>query len=101
LVEHYSGVIFWTRSLTALGRFRHPGAMPKPSFELDPREVEDFIHPLPARQQRVYRPAVRGLCPRSFRQDRRAHGAIPRGSAAVLSEADTLAAELTAAASGR
>jgi hypothetical protein len=24
--------------------------MPKPSFELDPREVEDFIRPLPARQ---------------------------------------------------
>jgi hypothetical protein len=35
--------------------------MHKPSFELDPREVENFIRPLPARQQLVYRLAVRGL----------------------------------------
>jgi hypothetical protein len=39
--------------------------MIKIQFELDPREVEEFIRPLPARQQLVYRLAVRGLCSRS------------------------------------
>jgi hypothetical protein len=38
--------------------------MIKFQFELDPREVEEFILPLPARQQLVYRLAVRGLCSR-------------------------------------
>ena len=33
-------------------------------FELDPREVAAFIRPLPARQQLVYRLALRVMCPR-------------------------------------
>jgi len=32
-------------------------------FELGPREVEEFIRPLPARQQFVYRLAVVCACP--------------------------------------
>jgi hypothetical protein len=43
----------------------HHAAMSKPNFELDPREVEDFIRPLPARQyhQRI------GALPEQFRKD--------------------------------
>jgi hypothetical protein len=80
----------------------HPGAMPKPTFELDPREVEDFIRPLPPRQQLVYRLAIRGLCARSrgnrafmARTDAlvaQFHKELP----AVLREADALSAELKA-----
>jgi hypothetical protein len=85
----------------------NPGAMPKPSFELDPREVEEFIRPLPARQQLVYRLAVRGLCARC-RGDRqfcqRTDALVERyrkDLAAALEEAAKLAAELTASAAGR
>jgi hypothetical protein len=78
-----------------------------PSFELDPREVENFIRPLPARQQLIYRLAVRGLCPRCrgdrvFRQ--RTDALVERfrkDLPAALNEADKLSAELTASVSGR
>jgi hypothetical protein len=81
--------------------------MPKPTFELDPREVENFIRPLPARQQLVYRLAIRGLCPRCrgdrvFRQ--RTDALVERfrkDLPALLKEADKLSAELTASVSGR
>jgi hypothetical protein len=81
--------------------------MPKPSFELDPREVEDFIRPLPARQQLVYRLAVRGLCSRC-RGDRtftaRTDALIEqyrKDLPAVLNEAARLGEELAAAVAGR
>jgi len=76
-------------------------------FELDPREVEEFIRPLPARQQLVYRLAVRGLCARcrGDRQFRRRTDALTeqfrKELSAVLKEADQLAAELTASVSGK
>jgi hypothetical protein len=78
-----------------------------PSFELDPREVEDFIRPLSARQQLVYRLAVRGLCPRCrgdrvFRQ--RTDALVERfrkDLPVVLRDANKLADELTAAVAGR
>jgi hypothetical protein len=81
--------------------------MLKPSFELDPREVEEFVRPLPARQQLVYRLAVRGLCARcrgdrTFRQ--RTDALIERfrkDLPALLSEANKLDEELTAAVAGR
>jgi hypothetical protein len=81
--------------------------MPKPSFELDPREVEDFIRPLPARQQLVYRLAVRGLCERcrgdrTFRQ--RTDALIEqfrKDLPTVLREAKKLGEELAASATGR
>jgi hypothetical protein len=38
--------------------------MPKPSFELDPREIEEFVRPLPARQRLVFRLATLRPCPR-------------------------------------
>ncbi len=77
--------------------------MPKPTFELDPREVENFIWPLPARQQLVYRLAVRGLCQRCrgdrvFRQ--RTDSLIEqyrKDLPAVLAEAAKLGEELVAA----
>jgi len=81
--------------------------MPKPSFELDPREVEEFIRPLPARQQLVYRLAVRGLCERcrGDRQFGQRTDALAKQFRkelpAVLTEADKLSAELTASVSGR
>jgi hypothetical protein len=82
-------------------------AMVKFQFELDPREVEEFIRPLPARQQLVYRLAVRGLCARCrgdrvFRQ--RTDTLIEqyrKDLPAVLKEADALSAELTASMSRR
>jgi len=81
--------------------------MSKVSFELDPREVENFIRPLPARQQLIYRLAVRGLCPRC-RGDRvfreRTDALVERfrkDLPAVLKEAHKLSAELTASVSGR
>jgi hypothetical protein len=46
--------------------------MAKFQFELDPHDVEEFIRPLPARQQLVYRLAIRGICPRC-RRDRSSH----------------------------
>jgi hypothetical protein len=81
--------------------------MSKASFELHPREVEDFIRPLPARQQLVYRLAIRGLCPRCrgdrvFRQ--RTDALVEKfrkDLPAVLKEADKLSAELTASVSAR
>lgn len=39
--------------------------MAKLELELDPREAEQFIRPLPARQQLVYRLAVVCACPSS------------------------------------
>jgi hypothetical protein len=81
--------------------------MPKPSFELDPREVEDFIRPLPARQQLVYRLAVRGLCPRCrgdrvFRQRTDALVEQYREDLpVVLKEAAKLEEELAASVAGR
>jgi hypothetical protein len=79
----------------------------KPTFELDPREAEEFVRPLPARQQLVYRLAVRGLCERcrgdrTFRQRtdaliepfRKELPAVPR-------EAGKLGEELAASATGR
>jgi hypothetical protein len=81
--------------------------MPKPSFELDPREVEEFVRPLPERQQLVYRLAVRGLCA-CCRGDRaftkRTDALIEqfrKGLPAVLREAKKLSAELTASVAGR
>jgi hypothetical protein len=81
--------------------------MSKASFELDPREVEDFIRPMPARQQLVYRLAVRGLCPRC-RGDRvftkRTDALIEqfrKDLPAVLKEANKLGEELTAAVAAR
>jgi hypothetical protein len=40
--------------------------MPRPRarFEMDPREVENFVRPMPPRQELVYRLAARGLCQR-------------------------------------
>jgi hypothetical protein len=81
--------------------------MPEPTFELDPREAEEFVRRLPARQQLVYRLAVRGLCARCrgdrvFRQ--RTEALIERfrkDLPAVLSEANKLGEELTASVSGR
>jgi hypothetical protein len=81
--------------------------MVKFQFELDAREVEKFIRPLPARQQLIYRLAVRGLCPRCrgdrvFRQ--RTDALVEqfrKDLPAVLKEADKLSAELTASVSGR
>jgi hypothetical protein len=80
--------------------------MPNPSFELDPREAEDFIRPLPARQQLVYRLAVRGLC-RRCRSDRRFTRRTDalieqfrKDLSAVLKEADKLSAELVASVAG-
>jgi hypothetical protein len=81
--------------------------MPKPSFELDPREVEEFIRPLPARQQLVYRLAVRDLCPRC-RGDRtfntRTDALVDqyrKELPAVLKEADKLSEDLAASVAGR
>ena len=81
--------------------------MSKVSFELDPREVENFIRPLPARQQLIYRLAVRGLCPRCrgdrvFRQrtDARVEQ-FRKDLPAVLRDANKLADELTAAVASR
>jgi hypothetical protein len=78
-----------------------------PSFELDPREVEAFIRPLPARQQLVYRLAVRGLCPRC-RGDRvftkRTDALTARFKddlAAVLREAAKLSDEIIATMAAR
>jgi hypothetical protein len=81
--------------------------MPKPSFELDPREVENFVRPLPARQRLVYRLAIRGLCPRcrGDRQFNQHTNALTeqfrRDLPAVLREANKLAEELTASVAGR
>jgi hypothetical protein len=93
--------------LTTAARFASSGAMPKPSFELDPREVEEFVRPLPARQQLVYRLAVRGLCARC-RGDRqfqqRTDALVERfrkDLPAVLKEGDKLSDELTASVAGR
>jgi hypothetical protein len=75
--------------------------MPKSSFELDPREVEDFIRPLPARQLLIL--AVRGLCPRC-RGDRRTDALVEqfrKELPAVLREAGKLGEELTASATRR
>jgi hypothetical protein len=33
-------------------------------FELDPREADAFVRGLDARQELVYRLAIRGICPR-------------------------------------
>jgi hypothetical protein len=81
--------------------------MPKPSFELDPREVEEFVRPLPARQQLIYRLAVRGLCARC-RGDRvftaRTDALIEqfrKDLPAALREARKLGEELAASAAGR
>jgi hypothetical protein len=78
-----------------------------PSFELDPREVEAFIRPLPARQQLVYRLAVRGLCP-CCRGDRvftkRTDALTARFKddlAAVLREAAKLSDEIIATMAAR
>jgi hypothetical protein len=81
--------------------------MPKPSFELDPRELENFVRPLPARQQLVYRLAVRGLCERCrgdrvFRQ--RTDALVEqfrKELPAVLKEAAKLGEELAASVAGR
>ena len=37
-------------------------AMPRPQFDLDPREVLAFVRPLSEREQLVYLLACRGLC---------------------------------------
>jgi hypothetical protein len=81
--------------------------MPKPTFELDPREVEEFLRPLPARQQLVYRLAVRGLCVRR-RGDRqfkaRTDALVERFRKelpAVLREAKKLGEELVESVKGR
>jgi hypothetical protein len=81
--------------------------MPKPSFELDPREVEEFVRPLPARQQLVYRLAVRGLCERCCgdRQFTKRTDALlerfRKELPAVLKEANKLGEELKASVAGR
>jgi DNA-binding MarR family transcriptional regulator len=81
--------------------------MIKFQFELDPRKVEEFIRPLPARQRLVYRLAVRGLCLRcrGDRQSRQRTDVLTerfrKDLAAVIKEADKLSAELTASVSGR
>lgn len=78
-----------------------------PSFELDPREVEEFIHPLPVRQQLVYRLAVRGLSARcrgdqQFRQRTDALAEqFRKDLPAVLGEANKLAEQLTASVAAR
>ena len=76
-------------------------------FELDPREAEEFVRPLPARQQLVYRLAIRGICARC-RGDRtfqaRTEALADRFRAelpAIVTEAAKLADELTAAARAR
>jgi hypothetical protein len=77
--------------------------MPKPNFEFDPREVETFIRPLPARQQLDYRLAVRGLCLRcrGDRQFTKHTDALitqfAKDLPAALKEANKLAEEPTAA----
>jgi HEAT repeat protein len=76
-------------------------------FELDPREVDRFVRPLPPRQELAYRLAIRGLCARcrgdrAFRQ--RTDALVERfrkDLPAVVSEAAKLSAELTASVSGR
>jgi hypothetical protein len=72
-------------------------------FELDPREVEAFIRPLPARQQLVYRLALRVICPRC-RGDRQAHTdalaeQFRNDLPAALKEAYKLGEDLSASAS--
>ena len=72
-----------------------------------PRELEEFIRPLPARQQLVYRLAVRGLCARcrGDRQFGQRTDALAeqfrKELPAVLREADKLSEELTASAVGQ
>jgi hypothetical protein len=81
--------------------------MPKPSFELDPREANAFVRGMPARQELVYRLAIRGLCARC-RGDRaftrRTDELIAQFSkdlAVVITEANRLGEELMAAVAGR
>jgi hypothetical protein len=78
--------------------------MVKFQFELDPREAEEFVRPLPARQQLVYRIAIRGICARC-RGDRtfrtRTEALIDKFKTelpAILAEAAKLGDELKAAA---
>jgi hypothetical protein len=76
-------------------------------LELDPREAEDFVRPLPARQQLVYLLAVRGLCPRcrGDRQFRERTDALVtrfrRELVAVLKESAALERELVEAVAAR
>jgi hypothetical protein len=76
-------------------------------LELDPREAEDFVRPLPARQQLVYRLAIRGICARC-RGDRafqaRTEALAAKFKAelpAIMTEAAKLADGLTASARAR
>jgi hypothetical protein len=76
-------------------------------FELDPREVDRFVRPMPPRQELVYRLAIRGLCARcrgdrAFRQRTdELMAKFRKDLPAVLAESRKLADELVASASGR
>jgi len=72
-----------------------------------PRELEEFVRPLPARQQLVYRLAVRGLCARcrGDRQFGQRTDALAeqfrKELPAVLREAAKLGEEMTTSVAGR
>jgi hypothetical protein len=72
-----------------------------PRIALDPREVDALVAELDARQELVYRLAIRGLCDRCRRDhafERRTEELMlgfARELDAVLAEAGRLASELT------
>jgi hypothetical protein len=87
------------------GRAVLSGAMNR--FELDPSEADAFVRGLDARQELVYRLAIRGICPRcrgdrAFNRRTDALAALFRcDKAAVLKDAAALGDWLEAKAAAR
>ncbi|HUC65275.1 MAG TPA: hypothetical protein VMA53_07605 [Stellaceae bacterium] len=106
-VEARRGVGVNPSVLDAPGRAALSGAMVQFQFELDPREVSEFVRGMPLRRELVYRLAVRGLCARC-RGDRQFKactdaliGQFRKELPTIMGEAEALGRELVEAVAAR